>query len=777
MFEEFVNEKLTPMVDKLVSDKVIPLDGRIDDIVHGVEIITDVIAEIPKQLQDEVSKLDGKLSKLKLKNGKDGRDGKDGVDGKDGSDGLDGLDGVDGSPDTPTQVKDKLESLKGESRLDKSAIKGLDKVIGQEDLDRAVSILDSRTSFLINKINNLGNTGGGGGGSGPFSNITGTPNRFALFDNLGNGATDNLATRDFLTGESYIGYRTGAGQFTNALQLGNFLGSFITDGVGFQRHDSVNDNYTVSMAIDATAIGGTANTVLSAYFDPTNGITSTHIIEEIGNYLDYGNDVVGAYGNIGVDDTNAFIQHNDDGNSYSAQIQLESTRIQSRYEDIGTGRVLKSIVDATTVRGGDFGSTGGNNMRYVLDDANKFFEVSGLNSTGDMLKLDANTGLMGMGDVSNTNSHVGIYADDANSIAYVDGLKTEVVNWNPTLLSDGFTGTGLNDMHYDSTVLYTGPYPNTYTATIVSVGSVYVNIVSIITPGFVTGDTVTDGSGSTGTIIGGSEVDGFFIIAPIVDAGWLSVTTLSDISTGASATVSGAQYVDTFSWSSTDGGSGIIIPCFSYILLNNTISVGFDNISGHTLGDSWEWEMIAGYTYSKMALFDGANRTMSIGDVEQTANDVRTDWVLGTGNSHGIYHHLADAQEYYISNSVGNILVLDSDTFNQTVIFSIEDPFNGQTPFSVEAGDGAYGFGFHLFDAGPHLAVLGAEGTGNNTFLKMDDDTETITLNAAHISSPLAAYDDDTDAGSNGVIAGELYQTTGSGASPLNVAGIVMIKQ
>ena len=39
------------------------------------------------------------------------------------------------------------------------------------------------------------------------------------------------------------------------------------------------------------------------------------------------------------------------------------------------------------------------------------------------------------------------------------------------------------------------------------------------------------------------------------------------------------------------------------------------------------------------------------------------------------------------------------------------------------------------------------------------------------------AYDDDTAAGVAGLTAGQHYQTTGSGASPLNVAGIVMVKQ
>ncbi len=231
------------------------------------------------------------------------------------------------------------------------------------------------------------------------------------------------------------------------------------------------------------------------------------------------------------------------------------------------------------------------------------------------------------------------------------------------------------------------------------------------------------------------------------------------------------------SWSSTAGGSGIIIPTSSVINLGDGLTVGFGSQTGHTLGDLWEWTMLKGTVYSKMALFDGANRTMSIGDVEQTANDVRTDWVLGTGKNHGIYEYLGDAQEYHVSNSVGNLLVLDSDTFNQTVIFSIEDPFNGQTPFSVETDGGAYGFRFQLFDAGQHSATLGAEGLGNNTFLRVDDDTETITLAASHISAPLSAYADDADAGTNGVVTGELYQTDGTGSAPLNVAGIVMIKQ
>ena len=53
--------------------------------------------------------------------------------------------------DNGEQIRDKLSSLEGEQRLDISAIKGAEKLSTQANLDRAISILDQRTQFLINK--------------------------------------------------------------------------------------------------------------------------------------------------------------------------------------------------------------------------------------------------------------------------------------------------------------------------------------------------------------------------------------------------------------------------------------------------------------------------------------------------------------------------------------------------------------------------------------------------------------------------------------------------
>ncbi len=67
--------------------------------------------------------------------------------------------------------------------------------------------------------------------------------------------------------------------------------------------------------------------------------------------------------------------------------------------------------------------------------------------------------------------------------------------------------------------------------------------------------------------------------------------------------------------------------------------------------------------------------------------------------------------------------------------------------------------------------LLGNRTGGNNTKITIDDVNEHITI------SNLPAFDDDTAAGTAGLTAGMVYMTTGSGAAPLNAAGILMIKQ
>ena len=66
----------------------------------------------------------------------------------------------------------------------------------------------------------------------------------------------------------------------------------------------------------------------------------------------------------------------------------------------------------------------------------------------------------------------------------------------------------------------------------------------------------------------------------------------------------------------------------------------------------------------------------------------------------------------------------------------------------------------------------------NGTKIVINDINQTLSLDALKVSiNTLAAYDDDAAAGGAGLITGNLYQTTGAALPPLNVPGIVMVKQ
>lgn len=86
-----------------------------------------------------------------------------------------------------------------------------------------------------------------------------------------------------------------------------------------------------------------------------------------------------------------------------------------------------------------------------------------------------------------------------------------------------------------------------------------------------------------------------------------------------------------------------------------------------------------------------------------------------------------------------------------------------------------------VFNNNDYKAEVILEATGS--MLSFKDETgptieNNIIVNTNGVAiNTLPDYDDDTAAGVGGLITNDVYQTTGSGASPLNVAGIMMIKQ
>ena len=165
---------------------------------------------------------------------------------------------------------------------------------------------------------------GGGGGSTPVTSLTGTPTEIVYIDNAGVGTSDGLATRDSVTNETYIGYRTSGGDFSNAFHLGNILGGALSDGAGLQRHDAVNDNFTLIGTVDMTPFGGSTNELLGAYADLTNGISATGMYNANELALNYSNSVTGTDGHIVINSTRISLEHKDNS-TYDSRIMIDNT--------------------------------------------------------------------------------------------------------------------------------------------------------------------------------------------------------------------------------------------------------------------------------------------------------------------------------------------------------------------------------------------------------------------------------------------------------------------
>jgi len=132
--QDYFDTEMTEFKDFANNLEKLIVENKIDYGLVGKEI-----RKMISSMKDEFKGDEGKIG-LKGKDGKDGKSGKDGRDGKDGKNGKDGVDGKngvngtngkdgkDGSPDMAEDIRNKLELLEGDDRLDKSAIKGLEEL-------------------------------------------------------------------------------------------------------------------------------------------------------------------------------------------------------------------------------------------------------------------------------------------------------------------------------------------------------------------------------------------------------------------------------------------------------------------------------------------------------------------------------------------------------------------------------------------------------------------------------------------------------------------------
>ena len=161
-------KKIAQMADKINSVGNVFIAKKFDDIEENISSLDNTLADyienipVPKEGEkgergekgDQGERGEQGLHGMKGDKGDKGDRGEKGEKGDDGfgidgKDGKDGVNGKDGSPDTPEEIVVKLNTL--EKVLDRKVIKGLETFVDQSNLDRAISILDQRTQFLLSK--------------------------------------------------------------------------------------------------------------------------------------------------------------------------------------------------------------------------------------------------------------------------------------------------------------------------------------------------------------------------------------------------------------------------------------------------------------------------------------------------------------------------------------------------------------------------------------------------------------------------------------------------
>lgn len=222
--------------------------------------------------------------------GEQGIPGQDGRDGTDGADGAPGADGLSPSPevvvplvleqirmpaqqevilDGPEEIRDKLQELTKDDRLDSSAIKGLDeKYPNNKKFNDIIERLWQRTRFLINQSS----SGGASGGSAGSATVAGTNafvglNEFSGQTNIsGPNATTNVeigsVANDANAGTGGNGVAIGNGSSIGGGGIQNtVIGSLATSASG---NGVAIGHLAVSSGNGSIAIGKSASTSVGA---------------------------------------------------------------------------------------------------------------------------------------------------------------------------------------------------------------------------------------------------------------------------------------------------------------------------------------------------------------------------------------------------------------------------------------------------------------------------------------------------------------------------------
>lgn len=322
------------------------------------------------------------------------------------------------------EVRDKIASLKDEDRLDKSAIKGLEKVLQQKDLDYAIATLQQQASFLINKgglktVSHDASLSGDGTPESPLAVVSssgltlqtdGVANGSQTLLNLVGGT--NVTLTDNGTGSVTIAATGGSGS-------GDVVGPASATDNAVVRYDGTTGKLVQNSAVtiadttgDITA--GKYNTVaISGSSTPTLTVTGTTAVS--GTNTGDQTSIVGITGTKAQFDTAV-----SDGGIVFVGDVISTTNFAST-----TSAQLAGVISDETGSGALVFGTSPDLTTPDINDATADSLTAGTTSAGVLLKNNAGTTVasFGVGSSSSTNIALsGTVALGTNNITMTGSL-------------------------------------------------------------------------------------------------------------------------------------------------------------------------------------------------------------------------------------------------------------------------------------------------------------------------------------------------------------------
>ncbi len=276
----------------------------------------------------------------------------------------------------------------------------------------------------------------------------------------------------------------------------------------------------------------------------------------------------------------------------------------------GGGTIGGTIANREVAFGTGIDTIGGD-PSFLWDNADKVLTI--VDGVGNnMLSLIGNIGVYVLGGLND----VSLIVNGTDRQITASGFYIN------TPSSVSFTGSGLDDLSLVGS--FTGSVTTSYNVIVVAVNNISLTYTGLTGGSFTDGDTITQttgaGAGTTGFVYLDTGTGMYSLQTTDVGGGFGGGETI-DNGAGVTATLTAGPFVilpDAFSWSSTDGGSGSLVPMDTApIALSNGVTIDFGAIQGHTATDSWDWSYTVGT--GRMLALNGLGK-QAMGDIDVIGN-------------------------------------------------------------------------------------------------------------------------------------------------------------